>query len=120
MRGFLFVLHSLISMGYKGDSFMDSGYFYAPVPLAQYPVVMGSEDTDRRLKAVWTRESQEDLLAIRNLDAEEDLAAILAREIRAEIDAEIDAELGLIGTTLNANKFCRRETTKVEWTKEGF
>ncbi|NBP04300.1 MAG: hypothetical protein EBU90_30270, partial [Proteobacteria bacterium] len=28
-------------MGYKGDSYMDSGYFYCPyVPLTQTPVVL--------------------------------------------------------------------------------
>lgn len=30
-----------MTMGYKGDSYMDAGYFYAPyVPLTQTPVVL--------------------------------------------------------------------------------
>lgn len=43
----------------------------------------------RKLKAVWSREAQEDLRAVHNIAAESDLADILAQEIQNEIDAEI-------------------------------
>ena len=42
-------------MGYKGDSYMDSGYFYAPyVPLTQTPVVLDPESFCPR-KGILTR-----------------------------------------------------------------
>lgn len=44
-----------ILMGYKGDSYMDSGYFYAPyVPLTQTPVVLDPESFCPR-KGILTR-----------------------------------------------------------------
>jgi hypothetical protein len=44
-----------ILMGYKGDSYMDSGYFYCPyVPLTQTPVVMDPESFCPR-KGILTR-----------------------------------------------------------------
>jgi hypothetical protein len=42
----------------------------------------------RRLKAVWSREAQEDLRTMHNLRAEGILTEILAQEINAEIDAD--------------------------------
>jgi hypothetical protein len=42
-------------MGYKGDSYMDSGYFYCPyVPLTQTPVVLDPESFCPR-KGILTR-----------------------------------------------------------------
>lgn len=44
-----------ILMGYKGDSYMDSGYFYCPyVPLTQTPVVLDTESFCPR-KGILTR-----------------------------------------------------------------
>jgi hypothetical protein len=44
-----------ILMGYKGDSYMDSGYFYCPyVPLTQTPVVLDPESFCPR-KGILTR-----------------------------------------------------------------
>jgi hypothetical protein len=44
-----------ILCGYKGDSYMDSGYFYMPyVPLTQTPVVLGPDDFVPR-KGIMTR-----------------------------------------------------------------
>lgn len=44
-----------ILMGYKGESYMDSGYFYLPyVPLTQTPVVYGPDDLCPR-KGIMTR-----------------------------------------------------------------
>jgi len=43
----------------------------------------------RKLKAVWSREAQEDLRAVHNIDAAAKLSEVLAREIVAEIDAEV-------------------------------
>jgi hypothetical protein len=46
---------SQILMGYKGDSYMDSGYFYCPyVPLTQTPVVLDPESFCPR-KGIMTR-----------------------------------------------------------------
>ena len=46
---------SQILMGYKGDSYMDSGYFYCPyVPLTQTPVVLDPESFCPR-KGILTR-----------------------------------------------------------------
>jgi len=46
---------SQILLGYKGDSYMDSGYFYAPyVPLTQTPVVMDPDSFCPR-KGILTR-----------------------------------------------------------------
>lgn len=42
-------------MGYKGESYMDSGYFFCPyIPLTQTPVIMGAEDLCPR-KGLMTR-----------------------------------------------------------------
>lgn len=43
----------------------------------------------RKLKAVWSHEAQEDLLAMHNVCVEKELTDILAKEIQAEIDKEI-------------------------------
>jgi hypothetical protein len=49
--------------------------------------------TNRKLKAVWSRETQEDLRSQFNLDAEAELTRVLANEINAEIDKEILEDL---------------------------
>lgn len=44
-----------VLLGYKGDSYMDSGYFYCPyVPLTQTPTVIGPDDFTPR-KGLMTR-----------------------------------------------------------------
>lgn len=47
----------------------------------------------RKLKAVWSYEAQQDLRSQHNLDAEQELTAILAQEINLEIDREILTDL---------------------------
>jgi Mn-dependent DtxR family transcriptional regulator len=47
----------------------------------------------RKLKAVWSVEAQQDLRSFHNLDAEQTLADIMAKEIQAEIDNEIIKDL---------------------------
>ena len=47
----------------------------------------------RKLKAVWSRESQQDLRSWHNLDAEKIITKIFLDEIQAEVTAEIDAEI---------------------------
>ena len=50
----------------------------------------------RRLRAVWTPELAQEIEMFRNIDAEEELTAILAHEIGQEIDRNIIHEIGLI------------------------
>ncbi len=62
--------------GYKGDSYLDSGYFYAPyIPLTQTPVVLNIETVNiqaqnRKLKAVWTMEAAQDLRNMHDISDE--------------------------------------------------
>ena len=73
-------------MGYKGSTPHDMGFFYAPYVPMQYDKV----DVEARpLKENWTLETAEDLRAIHGLDAEAELANILAEEIQAEIAREM-------------------------------
>jgi hypothetical protein len=51
------------------------------------PLVISSQH--RKLKAVWSMEAQEDVRAMHNIDAENQLASVLAKEINDEIDREI-------------------------------
>jgi major capsid protein Gp23 len=44
---------------------------------------------NRKLKAVWSMEAQQDVRAMHNIQAEGALSAIMAAEINAEIDQEI-------------------------------
>lgn len=44
---------------------------------------------NRSLKANWSYEASQDLKSFHNIDAERELAAVMAAEINAEIDAEI-------------------------------
>ena len=48
---------------------------------------------NRKLKAVWSMEAQQDLKAMHNIDAEGALASIMAKEIQDEIDQEIIRDL---------------------------
>ena len=67
-----------------------------PVGLPEINLVIDSSDIvnkNRKLKAIWSMESQQDLRACHNLDAERELTEILAREIQAEIDKEVLADL---------------------------
>ena len=50
-------------------------------------------DATRKLKATWSMEAQQDLRAFHNIDAEQTLADIMAKEIQAEIDSEIIKDL---------------------------
>lgn len=59
----------------------------------------------RKLKAVWSFESQQDLRSQHNLDAEAELTAILAQEINLEIDREILADLRSNAGTVAAWNF---------------
>lgn len=43
----------------------------------------------RKLKAVWSYEAAQDIQSMHNLDAQQQLADIMAKEIAAEIDREI-------------------------------
>jgi hypothetical protein len=45
--------------------------------------------TNRKLKAVWTMEAQQDVRQWHNTQAADDLADIMAQEIASEIDQEI-------------------------------
>lgn len=56
-------------------------------------VIVAIPHAQRKLKAVWSREAAEDLRAFHNLDAEQALTDILAKEINAEIDREIIEDL---------------------------
>ena len=47
----------------------------------------------KKLKAVWTLEAQQDLMAYHGLSAESELLAVLADQIRREIDREIISDL---------------------------
>lgn len=48
---------------------------------------------NRKLKATWSREAVQDLQAFYNIDAEEELTKILAKEIAAEIDKAVIEDL---------------------------
>ncbi len=48
---------------------------------------------NRKLKARWSMENQQDLRALHNADASAQLSDILAKELLAEIDNEILADL---------------------------
>jgi hypothetical protein len=48
---------------------------------------------NRKLKATWTPEAQQDLRAFHSLDLEEKLTEMLEKELTAEIDNEIIADL---------------------------
>ncbi len=56
----------------------------------------------RKLKAVWTFEAQQDLRSQHNLDADQELTAVLAQEINLEIDREILTDLRLNAGTVSA------------------
>jgi hypothetical protein len=96
------------------------------------------------MKAVWTREAQDDLRAWHNLDAEGELAVMLAREINAEIDRETVIDLRTARDMANfpspqpshdyrfrysieqarrereLRQRRRPEKDKINWKKEGF
>jgi len=73
--------------------------------LPEINLVVESEDIvaiTRKLKAVWTFEAQQDLRSQHNLDAEQELTAVLAQEINLEIDREILTDLRLNAGTVSA------------------
>jgi hypothetical protein len=49
--------------------------------------------TGRSIRAVWTSEAADDLRAFHSLDAEEQLATAIAREVALEIDKELTDNL---------------------------
>jgi len=57
----------------------------------------------KKLKAKWTLESQQDLLAYHGVNAETELLAVLADEIRREIDRQIVNDLFTIASAGNVN-----------------
>ncbi len=64
--------------------------------LPEVNLVIESEEIaakTRKLKAVWSFESQQDLRSQHSLDAEAEITAILAQEINLEIDREILTDL---------------------------
>lgn len=76
--------------------------------LPEINLVVESEDIvaiTRKLKAVWTFEAQQDLRSQHNLDAEEELTAVLAQEINLEIDREVLTDLRLNAGTVSAWDF---------------
>lgn len=60
------------------------------------PLVVSTQN--RKLKAVWSMEAQQDLQAMHNIQAEGALSAMMAAEINAEIDREILNDLRNGGT----------------------
>ena len=73
--------------------------------LPEINLVVESEDIvaiTRKLKAVWTFEAQQDLRSQHNLDAEQELTAVLAQEINLEIDREVLTDLRLNAGTVSA------------------
>lgn len=73
--------------------------------LPEINLVVESEEIvakTRKLKAVWSYEAQQDLRSQHNLDAEQELTAVLAQEINLEIDREVLTDLrnnaGTVGT----------------------
>lgn len=76
--------------------------------LPEINMVIESEDIvaiTRKLKAVWTFEAQQDLRSQHNLDAEQELTAVLAQEINLEIDREVLTDLRLNAGTVSAWDF---------------
>lgn len=65
--------------------------------------------TTRKLKAVWTFEAQQDLRSQHNLDADEELTAMLAQEVNLEIDREILTDLRLGAGTVSAWDYATAE-----------
>jgi|GEM_PF-6828095 len=64
--------------------------------MCEFPLTIDSQQivaTQRKLKAVWSREAAEDLRQFHNIDAEAELTNILAKELQAEIDREILEDL---------------------------
>ena len=49
--------------------------------------------TNRKLKAIWSMEAQNDLRSMHNAQAQSELSSLLASEIISEIDAEILKDL---------------------------
>jgi predicted phage-related endonuclease len=64
--------------------------------MCEYPFTIDSQEivaTSRKLKAVWSHESQQDLRQFHNIDAEAELVKTLTKELQAEIDREILEDL---------------------------
>lgn len=64
-----------------------------------------NEAEHRHLRARWTREAQQDLRAMHNIDTEQALSQILANEFNREFDY---------------NATIMKNSQKVDWKKEGF
>lgn len=61
------------------------------------------EAITKKLRAVWTIESQQDLKAYHGLDAESELTTVMAEEIKREVEGDILWDM------------CNTATTKVTW-----
>lgn len=60
------------------------------------------ESRTRKLRTKWTVEASQDLRAMHNIDAEQELVALLANEVTAEIDREIINDL-IINALIRVN-----------------
>ena len=68
-----------------------AAFVAAPTALTPPKASVPPPPKDRKLRAVWSRDSAEDLRQWHKLDCESELTELLAREINQEIDQEIMA-----------------------------
>jgi len=76
--------------------------------LPEINMVIESEEIvakSRKLKAVWSYEAQQDIRSQHNLDAEQELTAVLAQEVNLEIDREVLSDLRTSAGTVSSWDF---------------
>ena len=70
----------------------------------------------RRLRAVWSREAQQDLRAMHNLEAEAMMTQLMSRDLLSDTSENVT----LVGNNRVWKKGWKPEFLDVNWMKEGF